>query len=382
LAWRVTLLAAAALLALVIGGPLAWTWYVGAASEPRPAQMNAIDGVVFVRHGGSRDWVMAKPEEAIAPGDYLRTAANARAFIELFDQSTVLLYPSSTFRILRAEQGRYRPEKAAVVLELSQGRARIGVAPPREPAAAFFQVRTPDAEVHLQEGSYSADVARGTSQVRVRLGEATAHTQRGLVAARAGQRLIVRPDRAPAGYQPLRYDLVENGWFADRDRAAPAGWVVRDLSQQDPAGTVSLATVPGAVSFTRAGRGHGETLLAQALDVDLWDFDKATLAADVRVLGHSLSGGGWEGSEYPLALRVTYRDAAGRLVPWFRGYYLHNDEGFPVRDGVHLPSSDWHRIEIDLLALVPRPWRIERVEAVAAGWDYFSAIRELHIWVE
>jgi hypothetical protein len=382
LAWRVTSIATAVLLTLAIGTPLAGLWYVGSSMEAQDAQMTAIDGVVFVRHQGSRDWVMAEPESAVAPGDFVRTASNARAFLQLFNGSTALLYPSSTLRILRAEQGRFRPAHGAVVLELSEGRARVGVAPPRDPAAAFFQVRMPNTEVHLEEGSYSIDVLRQTSQVRVRMGEATAHTPMGVAAARAGQRVVVRPETAPLGQQPARQDLVENGHFVQREGALPAGWSVRDLSEQDPPGAVSLTELPGAVRFQRYGRGHGETAISQPLEVNLWDFDRVTLEADVRVLEHSLSGGGWQGFEYPLMLRVVYRDATGGLREWFRGFYLHNDERFLVRDGVMLGSTDWHHVEIDLLAQVPRPWRIQRVEVVASGWDYTSAISQIHVWAE
>ncbi|MGH2355799.1 MAG: FecR domain-containing protein [Chloroflexota bacterium] len=382
LAWRVTVGACLALVALLVGGPLARNWYVGAAVEPRAAKMMPIDGVVFVRRQGTGDWLAARPDEQIAPGDLVRTAENARAFVTLFDQSTVLLYPSSTLRVLRAEQGRFRDEKRAVVLELSQGRARVGVAPPPDPAAAFFQLRTPHAEIHIQEGSYSADVAHSGTQVRVRLGDATAHTAQGSASATIGQRLLVQPERQPVGGLPARRDLVENGYFNDAAGGLPAGWTVRAFSEQDPGGVVSLDERAGAVSFRRDGRGHGETLITQTLDVDLWDFEQVTLSASLRVLEHGLSGGGWEGTEFPLMLRVFYRDGTGGVIPWYQGYYLHNRENFPVRHGEALPSTEWHRVEIDLLALAPRPWRIQRVEVVAQGWDYASAIREFHIWAE
>jgi hypothetical protein len=382
LAWRVTVLAFAAFAALVIGGPAAQRWYVSSAIEPRPAQLTSIDGIVFLRKNGSRDWAVAGPDAEISPGDTLRTAANARGFLQLFDQSTVLIYPSSTLKILRAEQGRFRTEKRAVVLELSQGRARIGVAPSPAPNAAFFQIRTPDAQVHLQEGSYSADAAKGSTQFRVRVGEATAYSDQGIAMARAGQRLMVRPDRAPQGNQPMRGDLLENGWFTERSGGVPNGWVFVDLSDQEPIGTISLADVPGAVSFRRTGRGHGETVLSQHVDIDLWDFEKVSLAADLRVFSHSLSGGGWMGSEYPIMLRVTYRDATGGVHRTHWGYYLHNEERYPAPNGKEIPQGDWFRAEIDLLAQVPRPWRIQSVEVVASGWDYSSAVREVHLWAE
>jgi hypothetical protein len=382
LTWRATIAASALLAVLVVGGPALRRWYVGSAVESRPAQMTSIDGVVFVRRQGTGDWLMAKPDERVDPGDVLRTAANARAFVRLFDQSTVLLYPSSTIQVLRAEQGRFHRERGTVVLDLSGGRARVGVAPAPESGSTFFQLRTPQASMHLQEGSYSADVTDQASQVSVRIGEATAHAAAGSASAGQGQRLVVSGGRAPVGGLPARRDLVENALFAAKDGASPAGWTVRDLSEQPPEGTVSMAKIPGAITFERTGSGHGETLIAQSLDVDLWDFEKLTLTANVRVLSHSLSGGGWQGREFPLMLRVIYRDAAGGQTSWYRGFYLQNPDGYPVIDGQRLPSTDWQHVEVNLLELVPRPWRIVRVEVVATGWDYTSAVGEFHLWAE
>ncbi|MBI3974749.1 MAG: FecR domain-containing protein [Chloroflexi bacterium] len=382
LAWRVTLAAFILFVVLVVGVPLAGNWYVNAAIEPRSSEVTPIDGVVFVQRRGGGDWLMANPDERIAPGDALRTAPNARAFVDLFDHSTILLYPDSTLRILRAERGRFRAERSVLVLDLMQGRARIGVAPPPDDGAAFIQLRTPNSQVHLSEGSYSADFGKGTTQVAVRLGEATAYSSHGAAVAKPGQRLLVDAAQPPLGGLPARRDLVENGLFAQRDGTLPAGWLFRDRSEQDPPGTIAWSSTAGTVTFERAGGGHGETLISQQLDVDLWDFDKVLLSAKLRVLDHTLSGGGWQGTEYPLLLRVVYRDAQGNVTTWYRGFYLHNQDGYPVRDGELLASTDWHRVDIDLLSLVPRPWRIQRIDVAAMGWNYTSAIGELRVWAE
>ncbi|HET7767125.1 MAG TPA: FecR domain-containing protein [Chloroflexota bacterium] len=397
LAWRLTACAALLLVAIVVGVPLLRGWYVNSATEPRSAGLTTIDGVVFVRRDGARDWQPAAPDTRLEPGDSLRTAANARAFVQLFDQSTVLLYPSSTLRVLRAEQGRFRPERAALVMELANGRARLGIAPPADPSLSFVQLRTPHAEVHLEEGSYTTDVSRDQTEVRVRRGDATAYavepaatpadTQRATATAKAGQRLALRADRPPLSAQPLRADLLENGYFADKTAANLRAWVQVDSSEEEPAGEVSFTELPGAVSFRRAGRGHGETLISQQVDVDLWDYEKLTLTADFRVLSHTLSGGGWLGTEYPLMLRVHYRDATGGKLTFSRGFFLHNQDGYPIQNsllvsGQRLPTTDWQRIEIDLLSANPRPWRIETVQVVAQGWDYHSAVREVHLWAE
>jgi hypothetical protein len=385
-AWRITLGTFLLLVVLVVGIPLTRNWYVNAAVEPREARIRAIDGVVFLRRQGIGDWLAVSSDDKVAQGDVLRTAENARAFITLFDNSTVLLYPSSTMRILRSEQGRFRGDKRSVILELAQGRARIGVAPVPEPETAFFQLRSPQAEVHLEEGSYSADVSRDVSQIGTRIGVATAHTAAGSAVARAGQRLLAPANAAPTGALPFGRDLVANGLFSQRDGSLPSGWTVHIQSDLAPQGTVSLDTRPGAVTFRRFGTAHAETSISQTLDADLWDFEKVVLSAEIRVFGHSLSGGGWFGTEYPIMIRLQYRDAQGQLIPWSRGYFLHNRENNPIRSefgfGEELPSSDWKRVEFNLLEQVPRPWRIQKVEVVAQGHDFESAVRELRIQAE
>src|SRR5688572_20184781 len=76
LAWRLTVCAALLLVAIVVGVPLLRGWYVNSATEPRTAHLTTIDGVVFVRRDGARDWQPAAPDTRLEPGDSLRTAAN------------------------------------------------------------------------------------------------------------------------------------------------------------------------------------------------------------------------------------------------------------------------------------------------------------------
>ncbi|HEU5316752.1 MAG TPA: hypothetical protein VFX49_11620, partial [Chloroflexota bacterium] len=160
------------------------------------------------------------------------------------------------------------------------------------------------------------------------------------------------------------------------------GWVPVDASEAEPAGSISFTELPGAVTFRRTGSGHGETLISQQLDENLWDYERLLLAVDFRILSHTLSGGGFQGTEYPLTLRVFYRDATGGRVPWYRGYYLQNTDNLAVSNGVPVASTDWQHVEIDLLSLSPRPWRIETVQVVAQGWDFVAAVREVHLWAE
>ena len=176
--------------------------------------------------------------------------------------------------------------------------------------------------------------------------------------------------------------LLQNPVFGGTDvSGVPAEWEFRDISERDPAGMIKVEG-DGAISFFRAGVGHGETILSQNVDVDLWDFERVDIEAGVRVLEHSLSGGGWQGSEYPMMLRITFRDIPGTVHFWTHGFFLHNDDGLPVRDATRVASREWQRYEASLFSLVPRPWRIIRVEVVASGWDYASSVNSIHLWAD
>jgi hypothetical protein len=382
IAWRVTIASGLILLTLLVGGPIVRSWYVGWAIELRGATMRSIDSVVFVQRQGVGDWVVAQTNEDLDEGDVIRTAVNARAFMQFFDGSTALIFPDSTFRIIRSQQGRFQPDRYSLILEVVKGRARIGVAPAEDPLQAFVQLRAPSTQVHVTEGSYSIDASGDQSQVTTRRGVATGYSNGAVASALTGQRLVATSNRPPIGGLPSRRDLVINPVFADRDGDTPADWAERDISEQDPPGEVTYHPTAGTITLARRGQGHGETMIAQNIDVDLWDFERVDVEASVRVLSHSLSGGGWQGTEYPLILRVIYRDITGTVHTWYRGFYRHNDDNFPVRDAELLPSSDWVRFETSLLGIAPRPWRIIRVELVASGWDYASVVNAFHIWAD
>ena len=383
LAWRVIVAATSILVALLVGIPATYVWYVGWAIEVREGSVRSIDGVVFLQRQGVGDWIMADARDTIEEGDVVRTALNARAFVQFFDGSTALVYPNTTVTVLRSQVSRFRPDKYTLILIVHEGRMRFGVAAPTdEEANAFVQARVPGGQVHLSEGSYSIDVAKEASHVTTRRGIATVHAGGHVVTALTGQRAKVEADRPLIGGLPSRRDLIANPVFANAVENVPADWEFLDISERDPGGKSTVDPSDGSVMLSRKGTGHGETILSQVVDVDLWDFERVNLEAGVRVLSHSLSGGGWQGSEYPIMLRVTFRDITGSVHAWTHGFYLQNDDGFPVKDATYVTTTEWQRFDASLLSLVPRPWRIIRVEVIASGWDYASSVKSVHLWAE
>jgi len=106
------------------------------------------------------------------------------------------------------------------------------------------------------------------------------------------------------------------------------------------------------------------------------------LSAEVRIDRQTLSGGGWLGTEYPILLRVQYRDLTGGRPTWYRGFFVENPANYPIRDGQAIPHGEWVSFGFNLLELVPAPRFLERIELVASGWSYDAAIRNVQLLAE
>lgn len=395
LAWRLLLLATVLFLGVVLGGWYAVQWYIGNAIVINQGFGQRVEGVGFIRRAGHAEWVeMPMPGVSIFDeGDAIRTSAGSRVFMRLFDFSTVLLYPDTTLQVVQLRRGRFGPVDRTVVLRLESGRVHVGVAPdepPYETLQGSFEVQTPSGLVGLQDGSYSLEVTPGESTVLVRVGKAIAHAAGASLAVVTGQRAQIPENAVPVGPLPIPRDVLKNGSLQDGvpgpagQPGRPSHWTVLDLSEREPPGQVSwdIEAGQGKVSFERVGEGHGETIIRQNVGRDLSDTASVLLAAEVRVDTHSLSGGGFAGTEYPLMLRVIYEDINRTNTVWAHGFFIHNRDDLPVRAATQVRAGEWTSYEVNLLQVVPRPAHIERLDVLAAGWSYRSAVRNVRLVID
>ena len=396
LAWRLLLLATVLFLALVFGGWSAVRWYIGNAIVVNQGFGQRVEGVGFIQRADHAEWVELPKISILDEGDTVRTSAGSRVFMRLFDFSTVLLYPDTILQVVQLRRGRFGPVDRTVVLSLKRGRIHVGVAPdesPYETLRGSFEVQTPSGLVGLQDGSYSLEVTPDESTVLVRVGQALAHAAGTSLTVVTGQRAQI-PNRAtpaaPVGPLPIPRDVLRNGSLQDGvpgpagQPGRPSHWTVLDLSEREPPGRVSweIEAGQGKVAFERVGEGHGETIIRQAVGRDLSDTASVLLAAEVRVDSHSLSGGGFAGTEYPLMLRVVYEDINRTKTVWAHGFFVHNRDELPVREATAVQAGEWASYEVNLLQLVPRPAHIERLEVLAAGWSYRSAVRNVRLVID
>lgn len=376
LAWQVVLASFAVFVFLLASIPLGIRWYLANATTVRPASLQIIRGTVLYLQSGSRQEISVGNGIELSEGDQLRTAPDSQALVSFFDGSNLRLWPDTTLRIERVRSSSYNNNTAEIILLQRVGRSRVEVA---LPTTSFrqFEVRTPQAGARLREGSYGVQVDDATTDLSVRRGSASVSAADRTVEVLPGERTLAVAGQPPGQPRPAAANFVANGDFAN----ALAGWQANNRNVEDGiAGDISLVEQDGRniVRFVRRGSGrHAETYIHQSLDRDVTDLQSLHLTLQAKIIQQSLSGGGWLGSEYPLTIRLRYRDANGNETTWVHGFYIQNEEGRPVTNGQQVQPNVWVPFTADLFdpnQVYPRPAHVLWLELEASGWQYESMV--------
>ena len=81
--------------------------------------------------------------------------------------------------------------------------------------------------------------------------------------------------------------------------------------------------------------------MRQAIKKDVTDYVSLRVRMDVTLLNQSLSGGGFQSSEFPLMFRLVYRDAKGNLQFCTWGFYYQNPDNYPLQEGEQIERDVW-----------------------------------------
>jgi hypothetical protein len=184
-------------------------------------------------------------------------------------------------------------------------------------------------------------------------------------------------------------NVVKNSSFAARfGEWTP--WEDREQDRADVPGILDIvspteAGAPGRalrISRTSLVDAHDETGLRQTLQRDVAGARQVVLRASVRVDNASLSGGGYLGSEYPMMVRLRYRDWRGSEQVWARGYYYANPENRPVGLGQRIDRGVWTPIEVDLTEVLSQASSITSIEVFGAGHTFDASIGDIELLVD
>ncbi len=390
-AWTVLWLSFLTFCILAVGIPTAIRSYLDNATSSQEVGLEILKGTVLLQERGAKYEVNAagrvdngSGKLVVAEGDSFRTVEGSEAMLWLFDGSNVHLWPDTAIGVEQVRSTRYNSSRASIVLNQIQGRMRLEVAiPPTK--SRHFEVVTPDTNTVLREGSYSIDRTGGLTEIVTHQGSATVTGAGRSVELLQRERTEVRPGGIPRDPMSAVRDIVRNGDFSEQLN----GWQIADRSEpvgEQIPGTARVEVQDGrnVVAFLREGaKKHWEKYLFQPLEKDITDFSSVKLNLDLKVANQSLSGGGFLGSEYPLLLRLKYRDVYNSETVYVRGFFYQNADGNPTNDGQQVPQNEWQTYEVDVFnpegRLIPRPAYLVWLEIAASGHSFESYVTNIRL---
>jgi hypothetical protein len=395
MAWLVIVGAFVAFLLLCTTVPLGIRYYLRHATSAQTATLEVIGGTVRVRQPGAVAPIAVTKSLQLSEGSTLETDENSRGILTFQDGSTTILFPSTaiTLRQMHVSTFPWGIEPITLWIDEARGRLRVGaaalVAQKASPAPARnFQVSTPQLVASLSEGSYAIEVTADTAQVIVTNGNAAVTAQDRSVQVTRGQRTVATLGQPPLPALPAAQDIIVNGDFND---PLARGWtVVREPANDPTVATGSVTVTPlgdrHAVNITRSNSNQTSAVtgVIQSINKEISDYRSVSLSADIRIHFQNLSGGGVLSSEYPLILRMKYRDVYGSEAEWVHGFYIQNATNNPTNNGEQIPPDLWVPFEAGNLfeTLDPKPFFITSLQIYASGWDYDSSVSGVRLVVE
>jgi hypothetical protein len=396
-AWTVLWAAFISFCIIVVSIPLGIRYYLLNTTVEYDTQLQRIEGTILVQEADGEKLTGVTSSALLSPGDEVILDATSRGTLDFFDRSHVTLYSNTNIELRAVEAPRYGISKQpnSIVLNLKAGLARVGVALPGE-RETDFQVVTPHASISLAEGSYRIEVTNETTQITVVRGEAVLESENSSDVLRQGTRTKIDLAGGAADPLPAAENLIVNGDFQE---PLTTGWltstVVLTSTVQPP--RVEIVEDGGRraarlVQMEVDDGHHTEVAIQQRLDQDVRDFDRLEVSADIRLDFQSLSGGGLLSSEFPIIVRLDYKDLWGNDKFWTHGFYYHNQATYPIAPdpwgrptGEQVPQGVWYPYESgNLLDLLGEnvPARITGLTVYASGWRYDGLVSEIQLIVE
>jgi hypothetical protein len=399
-AWTVMLAGFAVFCTLLITVPVSARWYLTSATRAYEARVTCLEGTTVVESPEHAEAIPVLEGQSIPvpEGTVVSVDETAQAVITFFDQSLARLFPQTAVVLeqMRAPRFGVSPRPSEITIQAKGGRLWANTVLGSS-TALDYEVETLQATALLgQDGSYTIEVSNEQTEVIVQRGTAEViattaitSTDATRVTLSARQRTVIETGLPPAPAMKAERDLIVNGDFA-----APlsTGWV--DFNEQgadggEVDGAVSLVVNEGrrAVRFYRTGGefNHCETIIEQQLNRDLPDpLTTLRVRATIKLANQSLSGGGYLSSEYPLMIRMRYRDIYQSENEWVHGFYYQNFNDNPTMNGQEIPQDKWYFYESENLAdvLPVTPSRVLWIRVYASGWSYDSLVSGISLIVE
>jgi hypothetical protein len=422
-AWLV-LAAAFTLFAVLLTSAAAGGYvYHRSAMQAREGVLEA-SGEVLLQPRNETKFKQVRAGEPVREGDTIKTPSGVVARLVFFDGSQLQLAEGSQVVIEEIKSSRFVDEEKRLRLSQQQGWSRLIAAAAAPYKIGRFTMLLDGLEVETQSRAEGAEIGfelrpiaeRPWEQAQATTREARAAVFRGSAQAwtgservtlTAGQATTLRPDGEITQPAALAHEYLRNGSFTDlalrsswpdQERLPdlwPLGWEMTWHQGGDGGvlhgdARLEYQDIDGrrapVIAFERRKNATDAAVVGiqQPLDLPLSHYKALRLQVVLKVDYHSLSGGGIESSEYPIIVKVTYRDRQNRSIAWIHGFYTHNEEKLRTKDGEAIPQNEWHTFTQDLLKLNkskddPEPVYLETLDIYAAGHDYEASIASVSI---
>jgi hypothetical protein len=379
------------LLAILI--PASIRWYIINATVPFATEVTSVRGTVVISNPATEastsltDGSTASIEE----GFVISTDNTSQAILTFSDDSSLTMYSDTSITLQETRTSRFNlsPNPTEILIEVQRGRVRATSSLSRE--ALNFDIETPQSEIELNQGSFSIEVNEAETQITTRLGQAHINGKGEWITLNQGERALVSSDQAPSPPLPAAQNLLEDSEF--RVGSLNNSWETYQISfSEGVTPSVQIVTFQdrNVLEFRSEGQDnvHTEVGVTQQVNKDVRDFQSLRIFAEVRLVRQSLPGGGLLGSEFPIMLRLDYKDADNNDRSWYHGFYyapppenyiLYNQ---PDNSSERIARFIWYPYESDnlLASLGPaKPVFIKSVRIYASGWIYEAMVANVSL---
>lgn len=392
--------------------------------EYREAHVQTVserDANIFVLRRGQTNPILINGEEVIREGDEIRTDKTTEAVLVFFDGSRVEIAANSKIRLeeSRVNIRNFRRTEKRLIIQVLDGQARVTlpqfvparefnrsvvkvVLPLENSPAPLIEVLLNDPQTgNYAEGLYTFSVNRSTENgIRAWLnnkGRKPVEVVNGLhkVTVAPGQRLAYEGNSLGEPGLPAerQVQLINNGSFINGvdswkpqldqgpDNGAIDGLIQFGAEQIDDGAQPRTRIVR---LDPRAEGNFAETALLQQIDRDVSEYDELWFSLKMNLVFQSLPGGGQEGAEYPLFVKIYYLDKTGNQQELFWGFYSRAADNYTlVQDQLgrsfKLPQDEWQEKRWNLMELRNKPSRILKIVVGSAGHLYDSYFTDVSL---
>jgi hypothetical protein len=371
---------------------------------------------VFLRRNGQAPEIRANNNDQISMGDVIITDKESTVQLQFFDGTILEVLPNTQLeikecRIVTSNFVRKEKNLAFEVNNPAQGSnqsagIQIRPAPPTSPnfIGQAVRVTTPDGALIVfddaaREGLFTVSVEHDAENLQRTLiksattsrASAKAYAENQALTITPGDRVQIERGKPPAELPDRIQQYITNGAFLNGlDYWTPLnggnyantrnkGMVIVDTEKVED-GTQTRLHIQRLA-------GEGETALQDGVEnsitqdfrnTALFDYNSLELTVKLRIKRQSLPGGGQEGYEYPVFIKLFYIDKEGTKFQYFRGFYFRpNSNTTKTRDNLsddssslRLKEDEWFEFKFDLATLPNKPERLSNIIVGASGHEY------------